>query len=121
MSSPYAIQITETGGADVLTKIDIQPRQPGPGEVLVRQSAIGLNFIDTYHRSGLYPVQLPFIPGTEGAGVIEMVGEGVEALSPGDRVAYLGAGTYATHYTGGARNMVKLPSGISEETAATVL
>ena len=121
MTEAYAIQITETGGTDKLQRIEIQARQPGTGEVLVKQTAIGLNFIDTYHRSGLYPVKLPFVPGSEGAGIVAAVGAGVEDFKPGDRVAYLGGGTYTTHYTGAAASMVKLPDGISEETAASVL
>lgn len=121
MSEPYVIEMSETGGVDVLVKTAREPRQPGPGQALVRQTASGLNFIDTYHRTGLYPVKLPFVPGSEGAGVVEAVGEGVTHLSVGDRVAYLGSGTYATHYTGPAATMVKLPEGISEEDAAAVL
>lgn len=121
MTSPYAIQIEQTGGVEVLQKVERKPRAPGPGEALVRQTAIGLNFIDTYHRTGLYPVKLPFTPGSEGAGIVEAVGEGVETLKPGDRVGYLGAGAYTTHYTGRAAMMVKLPEGISEETTAAVM
>lgn len=121
MSEPYVIEMSETGGVEVLIKTARDPRQPGPGQALVRQTASGLNFIDTYHRTGLYPVKLPFVPGSEGAGVVEAVGEGVENVSVGDRVAYLGSGTYATHYTGPAATMVKLPDGISEEDAAAVL
>lgn len=121
MSEPYVIEMSETGGVDVLIKTAREPRQPGPGQALVKQTASGLNFIDTYHRTGLYPVKLPFVPGSEGAGVVEAVGEGVTHLSIGDRVAYLGSGTYATHYTGPAATMVKLPEGISEEDAAAVL
>lgn len=121
MAEPYVIEMTETGGVDVLKKVSRAPRQPGPGQAMVRQTASGLNFIDTYHRTGLYPVKLPFVPGSEGAGIIEAVGEGVTHLSVGDRVAYLGSGTYATHYTGSAATMVKLPDGISEEDAAAVL
>ncbi|MEM1146628.1 MAG: quinone oxidoreductase [Pseudomonadota bacterium] len=121
MSEPYVIEMTETGGVDVLNKIARAPRAPGPGEALVCQTAVGLNFIDTYHRTGLYPVKLPFVPGSEGAGVVESVGEGVTTLQVGDRVAYLGAGTYATHYTGAAASMVKLPDGVSETDAAAVL
>ncbi|MEM7492280.1 MAG: quinone oxidoreductase [Pseudomonadota bacterium] len=121
MSDGYAIEMRETGGIDVLNLVERAPRQPGPGEALIRQTAIGLNFIDTYHRTGLYPVKLPFIPGSEGAGIVEAVGEGVDSLAPGDRVAYLGAGAYASHYTSRAASMVKLPDGISEETAAAVL
>lgn len=121
MTDSYAIQFTETGGPEVLKKIAIEPRQPGPGEVLVRQSAIGLNFIDTYHRGGLYPVALPFVPGTEGAGTVEVVGDGVEHLKVGDRVGYVGMGTYTTHYTGAAASMIKLPDHVSDEEAAAVI
>ncbi|MEL7540198.1 MAG: alcohol dehydrogenase catalytic domain-containing protein, partial [Pseudomonadota bacterium] len=77
MTEAYVIEMTETGGTDVLKKVARDPRQPGPGQALVRQTASGLNFIDTYHRTGLYPVKLPFVPGSEGAGVIEAIGEGV--------------------------------------------
>ena len=70
MSEAYVIEMSETGGVDVLIKTARAPRQPGPGQVLVRQTAAGLNFIDTYHRAGLYPVKLPFVPGSEGAGVV---------------------------------------------------
>jgi len=97
------------------------PRQPGPGQALVRQTAAGLNFIDTYHRTGLYPVKLPYVPGTEGAGMVEAVGEGVTHIKAGDRVAYLGAGTYSTHYTGPAAMMLKLPDEVSDKDAAAVL
>ena len=121
MSEPYVIEMSETGGVEVLVKTPRAPRPPGPGQALVRQTASGLNFIDTYHRTGLYPVKLPFVPGSEGAGVVEAVGEGVEHLAVGDRVAYLGSGTYATHYTGPAATMVKLPDGVSEADAAAVL
>lgn len=121
MTEPYVIEMTETGGVEVLKKVSRAPRAPGPGEVLVRQTASGLNFIDTYHRTGLYPVKLPFVPGSEGAGVVEAVGEGVDSLVVGDRVAYLGSGTYATHYTGSAATMMKLPDGVSEEDAAAIL
>ncbi|MDJ0921005.1 MAG: quinone oxidoreductase [Henriciella sp.] len=121
MSETYVMQIERTGGPDVLQKQSRDPVAPAPGQALVRQEAIGLNFIDTYHRSGLYPVSLPFVPGSEGAGIVEAVGEGVTHLSVGDRVGYLGSGTYATHYTGPAATMLKLPDGISTQTAAAVL
>lgn len=121
MSDAYCILVNKTGGAEVLERVAMEPRQPGPGEALVRQSAAGLNFIDTYHRSGLYPVKLPFTLGQEGAGVVESVGDGVEDLAPGDRVAYLGSGTYTTHFTGPASRMLKLPDEISEDAAAAVL
>lgn len=121
MTEAYVIEMSETGGVEVLKKVARAPRLPGPGQAMVRQTASGLNFIDTYHRTGLYPVKLPFVPGSEGAGVVEAIGEGVTNIAIGDRVAYLGSGTYATHYTGAAANMVKLPDGVSEEDAAAVL
>ena len=121
MTEPYVIEMSETGGVEVLKQVARAPRLPGPGQALVRQTASGLNFIDTYHRTGLYPVKLPFVPGSEGAGVVEAIGEGVTNVAVGDRVAYLGAGTYSTHYTGSAATMVKLPDGVSEKDAAAVL
>lgn len=121
MPDPYAIEMTETGGPDVLKKVERAPRKPGPGDALVRQSAAGLNFIDTYFRTGLYPAKLPFVPGAEGAGVVEAVGSEVSHIKVGDRVAYLGSGTYASHYTGPAATMVKLPDHVSEADAAAVL
>ena len=121
MTEAYRIIMHETGGPDVLKVEDFEPRAPGPGEVLVKQAASGLNFIDTYFRTGLYPVKLPFVQGSEGAGAVEAVGEGVTNLKPGDRVAYLASGTYATHFTGPAGRMVKLPEGISGEEGAAVL
>lgn len=121
MTNPYRIRMHETGGPDVLKPEPFTPRAPGPGEALVRQSAAGLNFIDTYHRTGLYPVKLPFTPGSEGAGLVEAVGEGVTQLKPGDAVAYLGGATYATHVTGPAGRMVKLPAGIAPQEAAAIL
>jgi len=121
MTEPYVIEISEIGGPEVLRKVAREPRQPGPGQALVKQSAVGLNFIDTYLRTGLYPAPMPFVPGSEGAGVVEAVGEGVTHLSVGDRVAYLGTGTYATHFTGPAATMLKLPDEVSEVDAAAVL
>jgi NADPH2:quinone reductase len=121
MSAPYAIRIHKTGGPEVLTKEAIDPAQPGPGQALVRQSAVGLNFIDTYFRTGLYPTKFPFTPGGEGAGVVEAVGEGVRHLKPGDRVGYVASGTYATHVTLPAARLLPLPDGISDEEAAAVM
>jgi NADPH:quinone reductase len=121
LPNAYAIKIHQTGGPEVLVAEGSPPRAPGPGEVLVRQTAVGVNFIDTYHRTGLYKMPLPFVPGSEGAGIIEEVGEGVLHLEPGERVAYTGRGTYATHYTGPAASVVPLPAGISDEEAAAVL
>ncbi len=121
MTDAYSINIHEHGGPEVLKVEPLEIGEAGPGEAVVRQTAIGLNFIDTYHRTGLYPVKLPFTPGSEGAGVVEAVGDGVEDLKAGDRVAYLGAGAYASHFKGPAARMLKLPDSISEETAAAVL
>ena len=121
MTESYVIEMSETGGVEVLKQVARAPRSPGPGQALVRPTASGLTFIVPYRRTGLYPVKLPFVPGSEGAGVVEAIGEGVTNVAVGDRVAYLGAGTYSTHYTGSAATMVKLPDGVSEEDAAAVL
>lgn len=116
----YAIQLDQFGGPEVLEwrEIDIPSLQPGM--VLVSQQAIGLNFIDTYHRSGLYPLELPAGVGVEAAGIVEAVGEGVDTISVGDRVAYVGLppGAYAQKRIFPADRLVKLPNGISTETAA---
>ncbi len=118
-----AIRIHRTGGPEVLQLEEIAVPDPGPGEILVRHEAIGLNFIDTYHRSGLYPVELPVTPGLEAAGIVEAVGAGVEALKPGDRVAY-GAGplgAYAEYRVMPAGRVAKVPDGIDAETAAAAM
>src|SRR4051812_50080243 len=88
---PHAIKIHETGGPEVLKWEEVEVGEPGPGQVRLRQEAAGLNFIDVYHRTGLYPQSLPFTPGVEGAGVVEAVGPGVTSLRPGDGRAYGGA------------------------------
>ncbi|KDA04135.1 quinone oxidoreductase family protein [Hyphomonas oceanitis] len=121
MSEPYAIRIHETGGPDVLKKEAFEPKQPGPGQALVRQTAVGLNFIDTYYRTGLYPAKFPFTPGGEGAGLVEAVGEGVTNVKVGDRVGYVASGAYATHLTAPAGSLFKLPDGITDEDAAAVM
>ncbi len=118
------IQFRQHGGPEVLELVDVPVAEPGPGQVRVRNHAIGLNFIDTYFRSGLYaPPSLPSGLGNEGAGVVEAVGEGVSAFQPGDRVAYgtgpLGA--YAEHHVLPAGNLVKLPDSISFEEAAAAM
>lgn len=115
-----AIQIRQTGGPEVLEAVDLPQPSPGPGEVLIRHEAIGLNFIDTYMRSGLYPIQLPAILGSEGAGVIESVGEGVTRFAPGDRAAHgaAGRGAYAEYQVLPADRVSKLPDGIDFKTAA---
>ncbi|HVN31767.1 MAG TPA: alcohol dehydrogenase catalytic domain-containing protein, partial [Thermoanaerobaculaceae bacterium] len=91
-----AIRIHETGGPEVLRWEEVEVGGPGPGEARVRQTAVGLNFIDVYHRSGLYTLPLPAVLGSEAAGVVEEVGESVSGVRPGDRVAYAGVvGAYA--------------------------
>ena len=90
---PKAIRLSRTGGPDVLEWVDVEVGEPGPGQARVRHTAVGVNFIDTYHRSGLYPLSLPSGLGSEGAGVVEAVGPGVEGVRPGDRVAYAGRPT----------------------------
>ncbi|HNN35075.1 MAG TPA: alcohol dehydrogenase catalytic domain-containing protein, partial [Ottowia sp.] len=87
---PIAVQIERPGGAEEMKLVDLPVGQPGPGQVRIRHHAIGLNFIDVYQRTGLYPLPMPLTLGMEGAGVIEAVGEGVTHLKPGDRAAYAG-------------------------------
>jgi NADPH2:quinone reductase len=118
-----AIRITETGGPEVMKLEHIELPEPGKGEVRVRHSAIGLNFIDTYHRSGLYPISLPSGLGQEAAGVIVAVGEGVKSLAIGDRVAYgVGPiGAYAEAKNHPANRLSKIPDGISDEQAAAMM
>jgi NADPH2:quinone reductase len=118
----HVIRIHETGGTDVLCWEEAEIGRPGPGEVLLRQTAIGLNFIDTYHRTGLYPVELPAVLGQEAAGVVEEIGSGVEGFEPGDRAAYpLHPGAYAEAVRIPADRLVRLPAAIDERTAAAVL
>ena len=120
---PKAIRIHAHGGPEVMQWVDVPAPAPGPGEVLIRQTAVGLNYIDTYHRSGLYPLALPCGLGSEAAGVVEALGAGVEDFSPGDRVAYAGSapGAYAELRAMPAARLVKLPRGISERTAAALM
>jgi NADPH2:quinone reductase len=114
-----AVQITRTGGPEVLELAEVELAQPGPGEALVRHRAIGLNFIDTYQRSGLYPMALPAVLGTEAAGVVEAVGDGVAGVKPGDRVAYASQpGAYAEASIQKADRLVHLPADVSFEIAA---
>lgn len=118
-----AIVFTETGSPEVLRLQDAEIGPPGPGQARVRHTAIGVNFIDTYQRSGLYPLPLPSGLGSEAAGVVEAVGEGVAGLAPGDRVAYAGGplGAYSTERLIAAEHLVKLPDGVSDETAACAM
>ncbi|WP_019341479.1 quinone oxidoreductase family protein [Stutzerimonas stutzeri] len=118
------IQFSQHGGPEVLEQVDVPVTAPGAGEVRVRNHAIGLNFIDTYFRSGLYsPPSLPSGLGTEGAGVVEALGEGVDDFAVGDRVAYATGplGAYGEHHTLPARHLVKLPESVSFEQAASVM
>jgi NADPH2:quinone reductase len=119
---PYAIRIYEHGGPEKLRWEQVPVGDPGEGQVRVRNTAVGLNFVDTYQRSGLYPMQLPFTPGSEGAGVVEAVGPKVKDLKVGDRVAYSGpVGAYAEVLLRPAARLVKLPAGIDDRTAAAMM
>jgi NADPH2:quinone reductase len=123
MSTVHAIRFHQTGGPEVLSWDSVDVGDPGPGEVRVRHSAVGLNYIDTYHRSGLYPVTLPSGLGLEAAGVIEAVGEGVTGVAPGDRVAYgtgpLGA--YAEARVMTPDTLLRLPDAIDDRAAAAMM
>lgn len=119
-----AIRVHETGGPDVMRWEHVDVGEPGPGEARIRHTAIGLNFIDTYFRSGLYPAPAgtPFSPGNEGAGIVQSVGEGVTHLNPGDRVAYAGPiGSYAQERIISADSLVVVPDGIDDKTAAGMM
>ncbi len=118
-----AIRIEEYGGPEVLQLVDVEVPDPGPGEARVRHTAIGLNLIDTYHRSGLYPGPLPGGLGSEAAGVVDAVGPGVSVVSPGDRVVYTGrpADSYSEARNFPADKLVPIPDGIGDEQAAAVL
>ena len=118
-----AIRIHEHGGPEVLRLEEVDPGTPGPGQALIRQTAAGLNFIDVYHRTGLYPVpSLPAVIGSEGAGVVEAVGEGVTDVAVGDRVAYsMSLGGYAEQRVVDAGRLVRLPDGISDRQAAGMM
>lgn len=117
-----AIRIHETGGPEVLRFEEIALAEPGPGQVQLRQKAAGLNFIDVYHRTGLYKQELPFTPGVEGAGIVDKIGPDVSGIAPGDRVAYAGPiGGYAEARLIAADRLVKLPDGISFDEAAAMM
>jgi len=114
-----AVYIEQTGGIDALQYGDFPTPQPGPGEVLVKIAYSGVNFIDTYHRSGLYKLPLPAVIGSEASGTVEKLGEGVTGLKPGDRVAYtLSRGSYAEYHAVPASHLVKIPEGVDDATAA---
>lgn len=117
-----AIVIRSLGGPEVLKVEEVELSAPGPGEVRIRQAAIGLNFIDVYFRTGLYKTDLPFIPGKEGAGTVTALGEGVSDFAIGDRVAYASAdGAYAVERNVATKHLVKVPDEISLETAAAMM
>ena len=118
-----AIRFEKTGGSDVLQYVDVTLPPPAAGEVRVAHTAIGVNFIDTYHRTGLYALPLPSGLGSEAAGVVDAVGEGVTAFKPGDRVGYASGfiGSYAEAVNIPAGRLVKIPDGVSDEVAAAVL
>ncbi len=119
----HAIRIHEYGGPEVLTWEEIDLPEPAAGEARIRHTAIGLNLIDTYHRTGLYPMDLPVGLGSEAAGIVEDIGEGVTGIAVGDRVVYTGMpiGSYAEYRNFDASRLIQVPDGISDEVAAAVL
>lgn len=123
MATSKAVQIDRHGGPEELTLVQVEAGEPGPGEVRIRHHAIGLNFIDTYQRSGLYPLPMPLQLGMEAAGVVEAVGAGVTHLKPGDRVAYASPspGAYCELRVLSALSVCKLPDAISFETGAAMM
>src|SRR5947207_9317474 len=119
---PKAIRFHNTGGPEVLQLDEVPAGEPGPGQARVRHTAIGVNFVDTYQRSGLYPMQLPGVAGNEAAGVIDAVGSGVSDLKKGDRICYTGLpGSYCDLRVVPADRLVKIPDGISEDQVASML
>jgi NADPH2:quinone reductase len=116
------VAVNTLGGPDVLSVEDWPVGEPGPGQVRLRQTAIGVNFVDTYQRSGLYPQPLPFVAGNEAAGVVTAIGEGVTDVMVGDRVCYQGTpGAYAEERLALVQKLVPIPDGIDDQTAAAVL
>jgi NADPH2:quinone reductase len=121
-NSMKAIRFSQTGGPEVLDYVDVDLPPPGPGIARVKHTVVGVNFIDTYHRTGLYKLPLPSGLGSEAAGIVELVGEGVTSVKAGDRVAYAGAmGAYADANNVPAERLVKIPAGVSDETAAAAM
>jgi NADPH:quinone reductase len=119
---PKAVRFHKTGGPEVLQLDEVPVGEPGPGQARVRHTAIGVNFVDTYQRSGLYPMQLPQVAGNEGAGVVEAVGPNVTDLKKGDRVAYTGLpGSYCEARVVPADRLVKIPDGITDEQVASMM
>jgi NADPH:quinone reductase len=118
----HAIKVHQPGGPEVLQWEEVEVGEPGPGQVRLKQEAAGLNYIDVYHRTGLYPQQMPFVPGVEGAGVVAVVGCDVTSVQPGDRVAYGGSiGGYAEERLIDVDKLVKLPEAIAFDTAAAMM
>jgi len=118
---PYAVQAVRAGGPEVFETVEVPRPAPGPGQLLVKVSAAGVNFIETYQRSGVYPVSYPFTPGSEAAGTVEEVGPGVEGFAPGDRVASSdGAGTYAEYALFPAGKSFPVPDGVDDGVAAAL-
>jgi NADPH2:quinone reductase len=117
------IEISDIGGPEVLEIVEVDPGDPGPGEAFVRHTAVGLNFIDTYHRTGLYPLEMPSGLGIEAAGVVEKIGPGVTEVSPGDRIAYAGGpvGAYSQARVMPTAVLVPLPDEISDSQAAAMM
>jgi NADPH2:quinone reductase len=120
---PKAIRITATGGPEVMRWEDVEVSEPGDGQARLRHTAVGVNYIDTYHRSGLYPLSLPTGLGSEAAGVVEAVGPGVTVVKPGDRVAYAGGGpgSYSEARVLPASVLVPIPDRVTDQTAAAVM
>ncbi|MFI5608061.1 quinone oxidoreductase family protein [Amycolatopsis sp. NPDC051903] len=119
---PTAVQVRKTGGPEVLELTEIEVGSPGTGELLVDVAAAGVNYIDTYQRQGIYPLELPFVLGLEGAGTVTEVGEGVTGFQPGDRVAWQGSlGSYASRKLLPAAVAVKVPAGVTDEVAAATM
>ncbi len=118
-----AIQITAHGGPEQMKLVELETGEPGPGEIRIRHRACGVNFIDVYQRTGLYPNPLPLVLGMEGAGIVEAVGEGVTHLAPGDRAAYASnsPGAYSERRVMPARNVVRLPEAIAFDTGAAMM
>ena len=118
-----AVEINKNGGPEVLEVKDISLDKPSPDHVTIEQKAIGLNYIDTYHRSGLYPLKLPISLGLEGAGIITDVGENIKDFKIGDKISYAGIplGSYASHRNYPTKNLVKVPDDIDLDIAATLM
>lgn len=118
-----AIRIHQPGGPEQMVWEEVEVAAPGPGQALIKHSAVGLNFIDVYHRTGLYPAPLPAVLGLEGAGVVEAIGDGVTDLKPGQRVAYASPplGAYAERRVIPADRLVVLPDSISDNQAAGMM